>query len=81
MNLDFKPPVNSVVPGFGGRCESEQSTVDNQMKLRQDYPIDHVNMENGFLSENYNSGDELMNIIFRQVVCFYEALLRYNITF
>lgn len=66
MNLDFKPPVNSVVPGFGGRCESEQSTADSQMKLREDYPIDHVKMENGFLSENCNSGDELMNIIFRQ---------------
>ena len=37
MNLDFKPPVNSAVPGFGGRCESEQSTADRQMKLREDY--------------------------------------------
>ena len=67
MNLDFKPPVNSVVPRFGGQCESEQSTADSQMKLREHYPIDHVNMENGFLSENCNSRDELMNIIFRQV--------------
>ena len=49
MNLDFKPPVNLVVPGFGGWCESEQSTADSQMKWREYYPIDHVKMENGFL--------------------------------
>jgi len=66
MNLDFKLPVNSVVPGIGGRCESEQSTADSQMKLREGYPIDHVKMENGFLSENCNSGDELMSIFFKQ---------------
>jgi len=66
-NLDFKLPVNSVVPGFGGRCESEQSTADSQIKLKEDYPIDHVKMENGFLPENCNSTDELMNIFFKQV--------------
>ena len=81
MNLDFKPPVNLVVPGFGGGCESEQSTADSQMKLREDYPIDHVKMENGFLSENCNSGDELMNIIFRQVSVFLRSPpeIQYNI--
>jgi len=65
MNLDFKLPVNMVVPGIGGQRESEQSTADSQMKLGEGYPIDHVKMENGFLSENGNSGDELMSIFFK----------------
>jgi len=66
-NLDFKLPVNSIVPGFGGRCESEKSTTKSQMKLKKYYPIEHVKMENGFLQENCNSIDELMNIFFKQV--------------
>ena len=51
------------------------------MKLREYYPIDHVKMENGFLFENCNSGDELMNIIFRQVSVFLRSPpeIQYNI--
>eukprot|EP01018_Ginkgo_biloba_P006434 Gb_15884 [translate_table: standard] len=69
MNLPIRLPVNSVVPMFGGQCDNEQSTADSQMQQRENSVLEHVKVENGFFSENCNSTDELMNILFKQVDC------------
>ncbi|KAH9304985.1 hypothetical protein KI387_009389, partial [Taxus chinensis] len=66
MNMPVRPPVNSVVPVFGGQCDNEMSTADSQMKLREDYTIDHGKVVNGFGPENSNSINDLVDMFFKQ---------------
>ncbi|XP_057853648.1 two-component response regulator ORR24 isoform X1 [Cryptomeria japonica] len=64
MNVSVRSPVNSFIPMFGGQCDNGQSSADSQMKLRKDYTIDQAN--NGYMPENYNSTNDLMDIFFKQ---------------
>uniref|UniRef100_A0A0C9RI59 TSA: Wollemia nobilis Ref_Wollemi_Transcript_18815_3529 transcribed RNA sequence n=1 Tax=Wollemia nobilis TaxID=56998 RepID=A0A0C9RI59_9CONI len=65
-NTFVRSPVNTMVPVFGGQCDDVQPTLDGQMKLREDYAMDHGKAVNSFMPDNCNSTEDLMTIFFRQ---------------
>eukprot|EP01018_Ginkgo_biloba_P002896 Gb_02800 [translate_table: standard] len=69
MSFAVRPPMDLLVPFLGEKHDSEQSTLESQLKFREDHPPDPVKMERSFLTENGNSVDDLMSIVLKQVDC------------